>query len=91
MQALALKNQRAEARMIFSGEVQLKPVGTAAVLPGKLQDMSDNGFRAIHDCPDLLAGRMVRFEHMFFSGWARVAWTNELGGQIQSGFQIVRD
>jgi len=53
-------------------------------------DVSSNGFRVRHSDPRLQPGREVRFQHLIFAGRAKVMWTALVGGQTQSGFEILR-
>ncbi len=79
---------RGEDREICRGDVQLSVDGSE--FAAELMDVSSNGFRARHSDPRLLPGREVGFHHRIFAGRARVVWTALVGGQTQSGFQIVR-
>jgi hypothetical protein len=56
---------------------------------GILLDASPHGFRALHNCPTLVAGHNVLFEHSGQKGRARVVWTRIDGDQVQSGFYIL--
>jgi len=81
---------RGEDRDICRGEVHLRVDDSGSEFPAELMDVSSNGFRVRHSQPQLQPGREVRFQHRIFSGRARVVWTALVGGQTQSGFQIVR-
>ena len=81
---------RGEDREICRGDVQLSVDGSGHEFPAELVDVTSNGFRVRHSDPHLLPGREVRFQHRIFAGRARVVWTALVGGQTQSGFQIVR-
>jgi hypothetical protein len=56
----------------------------------RLLDTSDHGFRASHDCPELLAGTQVQLESpLTGTVTARVIWTAIMGDHIESGFYIL--
>jgi PilZ domain len=79
---------RGEDREICQGQVQLRLDDSE--FPAELVDVSSNGFRVRHSDPRLQPGLEVRFQHLIFAGRAKVIWTALVGGQTQSGFQIVR-
>jgi hypothetical protein len=58
---------------------------------GQLLDVSSNGFRASHNCPDLSTGLTVQFSHPAGSGIARVVWNRITGNRVESGFFILPD
>jgi len=82
------RDLRGEDREICQGQVRLHLDDTE--FHAELVDVSSNGFRARHSDPRLEPGREVRFQHRIFAGRAKVVWTALVGGQTQSGFQIVR-
>ncbi len=82
------RDHRAESRFVCQGDVHLR-VGTVE-FTGEMLDVSQNGFRAAHRCPDLRPGHEVHFQHKFFVGTARVAWTADIAGRTESGFQVLR-
>lgn len=79
-----------EDREICRGDVHLSMDDSGNQFPAELVDVSSNGFRVRHSDPRLQPGCEVRFQHRIFSGRAKVLWTALVGGQTQSGFQIVR-
>ncbi len=81
---------RGEDREICRGDVHLSIDESGQKFPVELVDVSSNGFRVRHSDPRLQPGREVRFQHLIFRGRAKVVWTALVGGQTQSGFQIVR-
>lgn len=81
---------RGEDREICRGDVHLSVDDSGSLLPAELVDVSSNGFRVRHSDPRLQPGREVRFQHRIFAGRAKVVWTALVGGQTQSGFQILR-
>lgn len=83
------RDLRGEDRDICRGEVHLSD-DSGSEFPAELVDVSSNGFRVRHSDPRLQPGREVRFQHLIFAGRAKVVWTALVGGQTQSGFQIVR-
>ena len=84
------RDLRGENRDICRGHVHLCVDDSGNEFPAELVDVSSNGFRARHSDPRLQPGREVRFQHRIFAGRAKVVWTALVGGQTQSGFQIVR-
>jgi len=79
---------RGEDREICTGDVHLRLDDSE--FPAELVDVSSNGFRVRHSDPRLQPGLEVRFQHRIFAGRAKVMWTALVGGQTQSGFQVVR-
>ncbi len=77
-------------RELCRGHVHLSLDESGSVFRAELVDVSSNGFRVRHSDPRLQPGREVRFRHRIFAGRAKVMWTALVGGQTQSGFQIVR-
>ena len=58
--------------------------------PCRLLDASDHGFRAAHECADLIAGSQVQLEsEITGTVMARVIWTAIMGDHIESGFYIL--
>lgn len=86
---LVARELRSEDREIYRGDVQLT-LDESGQFPAELVDVSSNGFRVRHSDPRLQPGREVRFQHRIFAGRAKVLWTALVGGQTQSGFQILR-
>lgn len=56
---------------------------------GVLLDVSNSGFRAVHNAPTLASGQIVLFEHSGRTGHARIVWTRIDGDQVQSGFYVL--
>jgi hypothetical protein len=81
---------RREVRSVCQGDVRLYADQPEVALVAQMLDVSNNGFRAQHRYRELTPGREVRFEHQFFVGKARVVWTQEIAGKVQSGFQVLR-
>jgi hypothetical protein len=87
--------QRREPRRAADGEVRFLlgenlPHIDPAEVRAKLLDRSDNGFRAQHDCVQLMCGQLVKFRLAKSKGLARVVWTRILGDRVESGFLILR-
>ncbi len=87
---MATTERRKEARGVAAGRVSLSigDRGHPAVV-ALLLDVSENGFRAAHDCPDLRAGIEVSFTHRHGSGRARIVWNRIVDGRWESGFFVV--
>lgn len=67
----------------------------ADAVTGRLADVSQSGFRAIHQSRELNPGRVIRFHfedresgHRK-SGWARVVWSRIHGSMVETGCFIV--
>jgi PilZ domain-containing protein len=86
---LVARELRSEDREIYRGDVHLT-LDESGQFAAELVDVSSNGFRVRHSDPRLQPGREVRFQHRIFAGRAKVLWTALVGGQTQSGFQILR-
>jgi hypothetical protein len=94
--AAGLKENRKEDRIGADGTVCLilDHDGSLAVT-GRLADVSDSGFRAVHESPELRPGRVVRFRYeelrsgKRMSGWARVVWCREQDSRIETGCYVV--
>ncbi|HUJ20903.1 MAG TPA: hypothetical protein VLX58_05235 [Bryobacteraceae bacterium] len=89
--------QRREPRWKAHGEIWFSldegaPAGPAPKeVLGTLLDRSSSGFRAQHDCKELMSGQLVRFRMKPSSGGrARVMWTRIIDDRVESGFLIVR-
>jgi hypothetical protein len=57
---------------------------------GTLVDFSKGGFRAAHDCPDLISGQIVSFQHILADGKARVVWNRITGSGVETGFVVLK-
>lgn len=90
-----IENRR-ETRLSADGTVCmiLDHDGSEAV-NGRLMDVSESGFRAVHHSPELTSGRVIRFHFedrssgRRRSGWARVVWSRVQDSLIESGCYIV--
>lgn len=60
----------------------------SAGVSAQLIDKSSEGFRAIHDCHEMMSGEVVRFAWPGESGRARVLWTRIQSERAESGFWI---
>ena len=58
---------------------------------GRLADLSSDGFRASHSFPGLCSGQVVRFQHPFSAGKARVIWNRVTDSHVESGFLILSE
>ncbi len=88
--AVEVVERRAAPRSPATGSITLCYFDPAAVVaPATLVDVSEAGFRAAHDRPDLSPGTTVRFRMGEVSGEARVAWTRQQDGGVQSGFSVL--
>lgn len=86
------QEQRREPRLLCHGEVRLTyNDGAAHEVVGKMLDVSNSGFRAVHGDLSLQRGTEVEFNHPIFRGKARVAWTRSVYERVESGFSVVRD
>jgi hypothetical protein len=62
---------------------------------GRLANVSNSGFRAVHRSPELRPGRVIRFHYedrqsgKRTSGWARVVWCREIDSRIETGCYVV--
>jgi hypothetical protein len=91
-----VKESRKEDRADADGTVSLilDHDGSLAVT-GRLADVSNSGFRAIHQSSELRPGRVVRFRYeelrsgKRMSGWARVVWCREQDSRIETGCYVV--
>lgn len=84
-------DRRVEHREPADGIVELRFVnGGAEAHTGQLVDISENGFRAIHDFERLQSGDVVVFNLPGRSGRARVVWNRHLGHRVESGFWMER-
>lgn len=67
----------------------------AEAVNGRLADVSQSGFRAVHRSRELNPGRVIRFHFedrqsgQKRSGWARVVWTRVLDSVVETGCFIV--
>ena len=87
---MSTKEKRREARRIATGEVRVVFTDPEPLeIDGKLIDVSPNGFRMTHDCPELRSGQVVDFAHVEAKGRAQVIWTRILAEGIESGFLVV--
>ena len=90
IESSSASDRRAEQRHTAYGPVWLRVQSSARVPAlGQLLDITKSGFRARHRLRRLRPGQEVEFEVAGFPGLARVVWTRILGGQAESGFQIV--
>jgi hypothetical protein len=92
-------DNRREARFVADGTICLilDHDGSEAV-NGRLADVSNSGFRAVHRSHELRPGRVIRFHYQNresgkqTSGWARVIWSRELDSEIETGcFVVIAD
>lgn len=69
------RERRQEPRHRAHGEITItvsQPVEQS--FQGRLVDISDSGFRAVHSCMTLSPGDTVSYVHSMASGEARVIW-----------------
>ena len=86
-----MSERRSEPRRPVAGEVLFfVDDSESSRVAGTLLDVSESGFRAVHRHLTLSTGTVVRFEHTFKAGRAKVVWNRVLGGEIQSGFSILQ-
>lgn len=86
---VAVDDRRREPRHSADGEIRLlQGAGFPAIL-GRLLDVSNSGFRAAHECPELQAGMELDFSHSGCTGRARIMWNRSAEGRWESGFFIV--
>jgi hypothetical protein len=82
--------QRKEQRELAVGEVSLILEDARSIgFPGRLLDVSQNGFRASHKNTALSTGQRVRFRHSRRDGHALVMWNRILPRHTESGFLIL--
>jgi hypothetical protein len=86
-----VSDRRAERRRTIQGEgiiTVAEPL--PLIIRCRLLDTSGHGFRASHDCAELLAGSQVQLESASTGKvTARVIWTAIMGDHIESGFYIL--
>jgi hypothetical protein len=88
------RDRRTEPRHDADGEVVLtvsQPVEQE--FRGRLVDVSESGFRAVHSCVTLSPGDVVAFTHQLASGEARVIWRRlhpKQPDQSECGFYVQR-
>ena len=84
--------KRREPRQVAAGPVQLLPHDPALAqdVNAELLDVSESGFRARHGCPLFYNGLEVDFSHRGAAGRARVVWNRIQGGEVESGFWVLR-
>lgn len=87
----SIAENRRESRTLCKGKVRFFLEGSYSASHGELIDVSNNGFRAAHNLESLNPGVEVEFVHTFFRGKARVMWSRADGGQVESGFLIIRE
>jgi hypothetical protein len=85
----AIPERRREPRGSAAGRVALKLAERGPTIDATLLDVSESGFRAAHDCPDLRAGIEVGYKHWRGSGRARIVWNRIVGGRFESGFFVL--
>ena len=86
----APEDRRVSKRIQAHGPVTLVLVEfNSAPITGELVDVSNEGFRAKHDCTMLTSGQVVEFKMAERSGRARTAWSRIAVGGCESGFYIV--
>ncbi len=86
---LSVDDRRREPRLPAEGEVRLFFDDGGPVIHGRLLDVSSNGFRAAHECPELRTGMELGFARGDCSGRARIMWNRTADGRWESGFFVV--
>lgn len=82
-------DKRREIRRPGRGSVHLRWDGPGShEIRGQLVDVSDGGFRMLHDCTALISGQVVEFRHVEGQGQARVVWTRILASEVETGFVV---
>ena len=86
-----VSDRRSEPRQAAAAEGVLTVSGPESLtIPCRLLDVSDHGFRAEHECSELIAGSQVKLESTVTGNViARVIWTAIMGTHIESGFYIL--
>ena len=85
-----MQERRTAQRKAAGGPVRLSLDEPAPLeLDGRLLDINESGFRAIHHCPTLEPGQEARFAHHWGSGRARVVWNRILPDHVETGFLIL--
>ena len=83
--------KRRQKRIRADGPVTLWCMDcTPSRIEGQVTDTSEEGFRVVHRCAALGAGRQVRFEHAGAEGIARTVWTRIVADSVESGFQVIQ-
>lgn len=92
----SVMEQRREERIPVDGSICLiLDRDGAEAVTGRLVDISDSGFRAVHTSRQLTPGRVIRFHYdprdsgKRKSGWARVVWSRVQDMIVESGCYIV--
>jgi hypothetical protein len=83
--------RRTEPRKTVAGEGIISVPGPESLtFPCRILDTSNHGFRAAHECAQLIAGTQVKLESPVTGEvTARVIWTAIMGDHIESGFYIL--
>jgi hypothetical protein len=91
MMSMVTTDRRSERRKTAEGDGILSVAAPLSLtIRCRLLDTSDHGFRASHDCAELLAGTQVKVESALTGKvTARVIWTAIMGDHIESGFYIL--
>ncbi len=86
----ALRDRRKGQREPASGEILLLlDDPNRIVIRGRLKDISEEGFQAVHSHAALRGGQEVCFQHCTGQGRARVMWTRVFNNSVCSGFLIL--
>jgi hypothetical protein len=82
--------RRSEGRSPQSGAIEISFADpNPMTVSAELIEVSERGFRALHDSRLLTVGLEVRYTRSGSSGMARVIWTHVLDGRCVSGFLIL--
>ncbi|MFN7996110.1 MAG: hypothetical protein U0Q18_21045 [Bryobacteraceae bacterium] len=85
-----LHEQRRHPRQPAEGSVTLWCVDCSPnKIEGRLTDTSEDGFRMVHTCAGLGAGRQVRFEHSGAEGIACTVWSRILADSVETGLRLI--
>src|ERR1019366_4931974 len=77
-------DQRMKPQFACRGQARLDLQGGAVELKGDLIDVSTHGFRVSFAHPAPATGTEMEFSHQFFRGRARVMWTRQAEGHMES-------
>ena len=92
---LAIDNRKEERYQAEGSVCLILDHDGAEAVTGRLADVSQSGFRAVHSSHELTPGRVIRFHFedreskRRRSGWARVIWSRVQDSMVETGCYIV--
>jgi hypothetical protein len=80
---------RREPRHPADGRIVIRrPQEDTGDIEGRLVDISETGFRIVHDGVTFQPGQVVEFHREGASGKARVVWNRIFHKQVETGFLV---